>query len=116
MMESVLQLYGMAMVVLPVVAFVSLRKRVRHEGLSRQAALTRYAAMVVMPVLAYAVVFALALGVETVAPLSLGAEEIGESVVLAVVLGVLVWLLALAVFALGLIFVRSAASPGVSRP
>lgn len=111
MMESILQLYGTAMVVLPVVAFVSLRKRIRYGALSKRGALFRYAGMVVVPIAGYALAFGLALGAEAVFPLSLVPEEVARSFVLAVVLGVLVWLLALATFSLGLLFVRTSHGP-----
>lgn len=110
-MESILQLYGTAMVILPVVAFVSLRKRIRCGGLSKRGAMVRYAAMVVAPIVGYAVAFGLALGAEAVFPLSLLSEEMARSFVLALVLGVLVWLLAMAVFSLGLLFVRTSHGP-----
>ena len=117
-MDSLVQLYGMAMVVLPVVAFVSLRKRIRYEGMSRRGALARYAAQVAMPILAYGGLFALALGVEAVAPVSLVEKGVRESFALAIVLGVLVWLLSITIFALGLMFVaaRRADHPGWARP
>ena len=105
-MESILQLYGLAMVVLPVYAFVSLRKRIRYERLSKKAALLRYAGLVAAPIPGYAVAFGLALAVEAVSPFSVISEEAARSFVLAVVLGVIVWLLATAIFALGLLFVR----------
>ena len=104
-LDSLVQLYGMAMVVLPVIAFVSLRKRIRYEGMSRRGALARYAAQVVMPILAYGGLFALALGVEAVAPVSLVEKGVRESFALAIVLGALVWLLSITIFALGLMFV-----------
>ena len=115
MMDSLVQLYGMAMVVLPVIAFVSLRKRIRYEGMSRRGALARYAAQVVMPILAYGGLFALALGVEAVAPVSLVEKRVRESFALAIVLGALVWLLSITIFALGLMFVRPPGSAEMSR-
>lgn len=116
MMESLVQLYGMAMVVLPVVAFVSLRKRICNEGMSRWGAIGRYAANVSMPILAYASLFALALGLEAVAPVSLVEQAIRENFVLAIVLGALVWLLGTTFFALRAIFLRPGAGPEISRP
>lgn len=112
-MESILQLYGTAMVILPVVAFVSLRKRIRDGGLSKRGALVRYAAMVVAPIAGYAAAFGLALGGEAIFSLSVVSEELARSFVLAVVLGMLVWLLAIAVFSLGLLFVRTSPSPNL---
>lgn len=114
-MESILQLYGAAMVILPVITFVSLRKRIRYGGLSKRGALVRYAGMVVAPIAGYAAAFGLALGAEAVFSLSLVSEELARSFVLAVVLGVLVWLLAMAVFSLGLLFVRTSPDPDSSH-
>jgi len=110
-MESILQLYGLAMVVLPVFAFVSIRKKIRYEGLSKRAALLRYVGIVVTPILGYAAAFGLALGVEAVSSFSLVSEEVARSFVLAAVLGVLVWLLATTIFALGLFLIRDAQNP-----
>jgi multidrug efflux pump subunit AcrB len=111
MMDSILQLYGLAMVVLPVYAFVSLRKKIRHEGMPKRSALIRYAGIVFTPILGYAVAFGLALGVEAVSPFSLISEEVARSFVLAVVLGVLIWLLAITIFVSGLILIRGARKP-----
>ena len=111
MMESILQLYGLAMVVLPVFAFVSLRKKIRNDGMAKRSALVRYAGIVVTPILGYALAFGLALGVEAVSPFSVVPEEVARSFLLAVVLGVLIWLLSIMIFALGLILIRDARNP-----
>lgn len=111
MLESVLQLYGTAMVILPVIAFVSLRKSVRNGGLSKRGALVRYAGMVVAPIAGYAVIVGLLFAAEAAFRLSLLSEEIARSFVLAIVLGVLVWVLAMAIFSLGLLFVRTSHGP-----
>jgi hypothetical protein len=108
-MDSILQLYQLAMVVLPVYGFVSLRKRIRYGGLSRKRAALRYAGMVFAPMLAYAAVFLLSIGVETVLDVNLASEEIARSFPLAIALGLVVWLLSVMVFAVGMYFVRGAA-------
>lgn len=110
-MESILQLYQLAMVVLPVYGFVSLRKHIRYGGLSKKRALLRYAAMVFAPILAYTAVYFLAIGVETMLEVNLAPEEIARSFPLAIVLGLVVWLLSVIVFAAGMYFVRSTAAP-----
>ncbi len=115
MMESILQLYGLAMVVLPVYAFVSLRRKIRDDGLSKPTALLRYIGIVVLPIIAYAGLFGLAVGIEAVTPLNLVAEEVARSFVLAVVLGLLVLLLGMAVFAVGLLYVQAAQRPNPRR-
>jgi uncharacterized membrane protein (DUF485 family) len=108
-MESILQLYQLAMVVLPVYGFVSLRKRIRYGGLSKKRAALRYAGMVFAPMLAYAAVFLLAIGVETILDANLASEEIARSFPLAIALGLVVWLVSVMVFAVGMCFVRGAA-------
>jgi hypothetical protein len=107
-MESILQLYQLAMLVLPVYGFVSLRKRIRHSGLSKKRASLRYAGMVFAPMLAYTAVFFLAIGVEMLLGVNLLSEEIARSFPLAIVLGLAVWLLSITVFAVGAYFVRGA--------
>ena len=114
MLESLLQLYGMAMVLLPVVAFVSLRKRIRFEGIRRRSALARYAGTVILPVLVCAVVFVIARALESLTSMSLGAEGLRETFALAIALGVLVWLLGSSIFALGLMFMRLPSRQGAS--
>ena len=105
-MESVLQLYGLAMVISPVYGFVSLRKRIRDTSLSKWAAFLRYVAIVFVPIVAYAALFFLCLGVEEMLPLSLVSEEAARSFPLAVALGLLVCVLGSMIFSLGLAFVR----------
>jgi len=115
MMESVLQLYGLAMVILPVYAFVSLRKKLRHQHLGKPAALLRYVGLVVAPIAGYACVFAVALGVEELTSYSMVSEEIARSFVLAVVLGALICLLGTTIFALSLLFLQSPQKPDLQR-
>ena len=108
MMESVLQLYGLAMVVLPVYVFVSLRKQLRLGHLTKAVALLHYIGLVFAPIVVYACVFGLAVAIEALTPYNVLSEEAGRSFVLAIVLGVLIWLLATTIFALSLLFVQRA--------
>lgn len=105
-MESILQLYQLAMIVLPVYGFVSLRKQVRRSELTKRQAFLRYAGMVFTPMLAYAAVLVLVIGVETVLDVNLVSEEIARSFPLAMVLGSAVWLLSVMVFSVGIYFLR----------
>ena len=115
MMESVLQLYGLVMVILPVYAFMSLRKRLRHEQMTRLAALRRYAGWVIAPVVVCACMLGLALGIEALTPYDVVSDAILQSYVLAMVLGVLIVLLGTVVFALSMLFVQRAPKPGLQR-
>ena len=114
-MESILQLYGLAMVVLPVYGFVSLRNRIRHGGMRKSAALLRYMGIVVAPIVAYACLFGLALGLEAVTAFNPISEEVARSFVLAIVLGVMVWILGTAIFSLGLLFVQEPRKADLQR-
>lgn len=103
------------MVVLPVYAFVSLRKLIRWGDVSRRAALVRYAAMVVCPILIYAALFALMFGIDAVWSLDLIAEGGEGGFAMALFLGTLLWLLATSIFALSLLFVDGAGRPASRR-
>ena len=106
-MESILQLFQLAMIVLPVYGFVSLRKQIRYAGLSKKRAGLRYAGMVFSPMLAYAVAYFLVVGVDQVMDANLVDEDVARSFPLAIVLGMMVWLLSMSVFAIGLYFIKS---------
>ena len=108
-MESIQQLYQLAMLVLPVYGFVSLRKRIRYGGLSKKRAALHYVGMVFAPMLAYAAAFLVAIGVEAVLDVNLASEEIARSFPLAIALGLVVWLVSVMVFAVGMVFVTRAA-------
>lgn len=106
-MDSVLQLYGLAMVILPVYGFVSLRKRIRFGRLAKSAALLRYAALVIAPIVLYAAIFILCIAVEEMTSWSPVSEEVARSFPLAIALGLLVWILGIVMFAFGLLSVRA---------
>ena len=114
-MESILQLYGLAMVVLPVYGFVSLRKKIRHDGMPKSAALLRYMGIVVAPIAGYTCLFGLALGAESLTSFNPISEEVARSFVLAIVLGTLVWLLGTTIFTLSLPFVQNPRNPDLRR-
>ena len=112
-MESVLQLYGLVMVILPVHAFVSLRKRLRDERFSRLSALGHYAGSVMSPVVVCAGLLALAMGIEAFTPFDVISDAMIQTYALALVLGVLVVALGTAVFALSMVFARRSQKPGL---
>jgi hypothetical protein len=106
LMESLLQLYGFALVITPVYGFVSLRNRIRYDKLPRRSALMRYPGIVIAPVVAYAIVFSLALLLEGVTDLNVVPEEVARSFPVAMVAGIFVWIVGTIVFSLGLLFLR----------
>jgi len=114
-MESILQLYGLVMVIVPVYAFVSLRRRLRRERFSRPAALVRYAGTVVAPVVMCAILLAMALGVEALTSLDVVSEQMVQTYVLALVLGVLVVLVGTVVFALRILLPQRDRKPDLQE-
>ncbi len=114
-MESILQLYQLAMVALPVYAFVSLRKLIRYGGLAKTRASLRYAAIVFAPMLLYTAIYFVAIGVEELLGISLVAGEFARSFPLAIVLGLVVWLFSVLVFVVAACFVNRAASASIPK-
>lgn len=115
-MESILQLYQLAMIVLPVYGFVSLRKQVRRSELTKWQASLRNAGMVFAPMLAYTAIYFLVLGVDAVLDVNLVSEEISRSLPLAMALGLAVWLLSVVVFSVGIVFLRSTTAAMPPKP
>ena len=107
-MESILQLYQLAMMVLPVYGYVSLRKEVRRREILKRKALLRYASMVFLPMPAYVAAYFLAIGVESATNWNLVSEEMARSFPLAIALGLMVWLLSVMIFSVAMCFVRGA--------
>lgn len=114
-MESVLQLYGLVMVILPVHAFVSLRKQLRNERLAKLGAVCRYAGLVIAPVAVCAGLLALVLGIDALMPFDAISDELVQGYALALVLGLLVVMLGTTVFALSMMFIQPARKPGLQR-
>ena len=109
--ESLLQLYGLALVVLPVYGFVSLRKRIRFDSLPKVAALVRYVGIVLAPVVAYAGIFLLCAGLEEITSWHMISEESARTFPLAIAIGLLIGVLGLLVFSVGLLLLRTRRMP-----
>jgi hypothetical protein len=107
--EWAIPLYELAMVVLPIYCFVALRRRVVRHGFPKYRALRRYVVFVVLPVIAYALLYIGLAGLEQLTKAALIPAEMARSFFILIGAGIAVWLLASIVFAVVLLFVSPAA-------
>lgn len=104
--EWAVPVYELAMLVVPVAGFVAYRRRVVLQMLAPWAALWRYAALVMAPIVVAVAFFALLIAIEEFTDLSPMTEEMGRGFPLLIVAGLIIWLLAIIVFGLSLAFRR----------
>ena len=105
--EWVVPIYEFAALSLPVYAFVRFFRRVKRGVLSKLSALWRFAVLALSPVLAYCLFFAALVSIEAIPNVSVITEGLARSFLLLVGLGVAYWLVALFLFGIGLLFIRS---------
>jgi len=101
--EWVLPLYALAMVVLPPYGFIVLRKRVKEGMLTKPRAFLYYAGLVLAPIILYAAFFFLLVGLEEVTRLAIVTEGLARTFLLAVGIGVVLWLVCTVVFGVALL-------------
>ncbi len=110
--EWVLAVYGLAMLVLPIYAFIVLRRRVKRGMLIKVRAFWYYAGLVVTPVISYVLFFFGLIGIWEVARIGLITEGLGRSFLLVTGLGAIIWLVSSMIFGVVMAFTKSAtASP-----
>jgi hypothetical protein len=98
--------YELAILVVPVVGFVAYRRRVVRQTLAPGAALWRYAALVMVPIVVAVAFLALLIGIEEFTDFAPITEEMGRGLPLLIVAGLVIWLIAIMAFGLGLVFTR----------
>jgi hypothetical protein len=98
--------YELAMLVVPVAGFVAYRRRVVRQALAPSAALWRYAALVMAPIVVAVTFFSLLVGIEEFTDLAPLTEEMGRGFPLLIVAGLVIWLIAIMAFGLTLAFSR----------
>jgi hypothetical protein len=105
--EWAVPIYEFTALMLPVYAFVRFSRRVKHGILNKPSALLRFATLALSPLLAYCLFFAALVAIETVSNVSVITEGLARSFLLLVGLGLAFWLVALFLFGIGLLFIRS---------
>ena len=113
--EWVLLLYGLAMLVLPVYAFIALLRRVKRGMLAKVRAFWYYAGLVVAPVIFYVLFFLALAGIWEIARISLITEGLGRSFLPVTGLGLMIWLVSSIIFGVALAFIKSTAAAPTPR-
>ena len=104
--EWALPLFEIAMVVVPIYAFVSGLKRVKRNALTKTQAFRRYAAWVISPVIVYTLFVGALLGLDELTGIGLLSEVLARTFFIAGGLGIVVWLVSITVFGTTLLVVK----------
>lgn len=116
--EWIVAVYEVAILVVPVYAFIALRRRIRHKGLTKIRAFWYYIGFVISPVALYALFFLSMVGIEEVTKMSMITEGLARSVLSLIGLGLVVWLISSIIFMIALSFIghsTSSIKPRVDR-
>lgn len=117
-MDWIVPVYEVAMLVVAGYFFITLLRRVKHQGLTKTRALWYYLGWVMSPVVLYALFFLGLVGMEEVARRPLISEGLARSFLMLIGLGLLIWLLSSISFGIALLCIRASAAspnPGVER-
>ena len=104
--EWAVPVYELAMLVVTVAGFVVYRRRVVRQALAPAGALWRYAGLVLLPTVVAIAFYFLLIGIEEFTDFSLISEGMGRGWPALVVLGLVIWLVAIMAFGLTLAFTR----------
>ena len=96
--EWVLPVYGIVIIVLPVMGFLFFLSRVKHAILKRIRALLFYSLMVLSPVILYAAFFFLLVGMEEWFRTAMITEGMGRTFLPAIGLGLTIWVVSTVIF------------------
>ena len=105
-LEWVLPLYELSMLVVPIYAFIRLYSRIKQGVLKKPRAILYYAGIVVTPIVLYSLFFFGLVGLEEISDFNLVSEGLARSFIIVIGLGLIIWLVALLIFSLTLVFLR----------
>jgi hypothetical protein len=108
--DWVVPVYEVLMLLMPVYGFVVLRRRVKHEVLSKVRAFLYYTGLVISPVAIFTFVFLGLVGLEEASKTAIITEGLARSVLILIGLGLVVWLVSLIIFGMALALIRSSGS------
>jgi hypothetical protein len=106
--EWVLLLYWLAMLVMPIYAFITFFFRVKRGVEEKSRAIRYYAGIVISPVILYCLFFWGIVILEEVGQIDLVTEGLAKSFFVVIGIGLIIWLVSLVVFILTLTFLRKA--------
>jgi hypothetical protein len=102
--EWIIPVYEVLMLVVPVIGFIALRRRVKRQLLTTRRAFMHYAGLVISPVAMYLIFFLGLVGLEEVSKTAIVSEGLARSLPLLSGLGLLVWLQSMIVFGIAVAF------------
>jgi len=96
--EWIVPIFELSMIVIPVYAFIEVRRRVKNGRTGRSRALLRYAVFAIAPVLVYILLYFLLVGFETLTRISVITEGLARSFFLLAGLGVAIGIVSIVAF------------------
>ena len=102
----VVPFYEIAMIVLPVYAFITIRRRAKQGVLRKSRAMLSYAALVFAPVLVYSLFFFALIAFEELTAISVVPEELARTFLLLVGFGFAICLVATCIFGAAVLFIK----------
>jgi hypothetical protein len=105
--EWAVPVFEVVMLVLPVYAFITFYKRVKHGVLKKSRALWRYASLVIAPIILYVLFFFALVGFEELTHIGVITEGLARTILILVGLGLTIWLVSILVFGVALVFIKS---------
>ncbi len=106
-MDWLIPVYELAMLIVPVYAFIVLRRRVKRMTMEKTRAFWLYVGYVIAPVLLFGLFFLTLVGVEEITGYAIIGEGLARGFLILVALGVSIWLLAIAIFGMNLLLARN---------
>lgn len=105
-MDSLILLTEVAMVGVPIWAFVRLRRRVAAGELARWRGVGYYTLWLLLPLLLYLFVFGLLVAAEAVFGIAVVSEGMGRTLLPLVIAGLVIWSMAIGLFIASLFFIQ----------
>ena len=105
--EWAVPVFEIVMIVLPVYAFITFRRRIKRGVLEKSRALWRYASLVITPVILYVLFFFALVGFEELTHISVITEGIARTFLILVGLGLTIWIVSILAFGVALVFVKN---------
>jgi hypothetical protein len=105
--EWVVPLYELLILLVPIYGFIVLRRRVKRKELTKARGFLYYSGLVISPIVMYSVFIIGITGIEEMLDTAIVSEGLARSFFLLVGIGLIVWLISLAIFGIALAFMRN---------
>jgi hypothetical protein len=105
--EWVIPIYKLLILLVPIYAFIALRRRVKRNELTKTRGILYYSGLALSPVVTYTIFFFGLTGLEEMTNTAILSEGFGRSFLLLIGLGLIAWLITLIIFGIALAFMRN---------